>query len=129
MIKWGEFVPSDDIGFFPQLFLLVCYGYILFVASKTISDGSEMLLSLYGPGIIGGLVIPILGAVPDAAIILVSGLGNKAEVQQQISVGVGTLAGSTIMLLTIPWAVSSMAWHGTARHSIVLPLVSFDLDL
>jgi hypothetical protein len=33
--------------------------------------------------------------------ILVSGLGPDA--QQQLSVGVGTLAGSTIMLLTIPW--------------------------
>lgn len=49
-MKWGAFVPSEDIGFFPQLLLMLGYGYILFVASKTISDGSEMLLSLYGPG-------------------------------------------------------------------------------
>lgn len=98
------FVPPDDLGIVPQLFLMAAYGYILFTASKTMSDGCEMLLGIYGPGIIGGLVIPILGAVPDSAIILVSGLGDKAEVQQQLSVGVGTLAGSTIMLLTLPWA-------------------------
>ena len=49
-------------------------------------------------------MIPILGAVPDGAIVLVSGLGSDA--QCQLSVGVGTLAGSTIMLLTIPWALS-----------------------
>jgi hypothetical protein len=60
-----------------------------------------MLLEVSNPVIVGGLVLPILGALPDAAMILVSGLGPDA--QQQLSVGVGTLAGSTIMLLTIPW--------------------------
>jgi len=64
----------------------------------------KKLLLLYGPGLIGGLVIPVLGAVPDAAIVLVSGLGSDA--QSQVSIGVGTLAGSTIMLLTIPWALA-----------------------
>jgi len=49
-------------------------------------------------------VIPILGAVPDGAIVLVSGLGSNP--QCSVSVGVGTLAGSTIMLLTIPYALS-----------------------
>jgi Ca2+/Na+ antiporter len=98
------FVPSDGIGAVPQLFLMAVYGYILFTASKTISAGSEMLLTLYGPGIIGGLLIPVLGAVPDCAIILVSGLGDRDKVQEELAVGVGTLAGSTIMLLTLPWA-------------------------
>ena len=44
------FVPSDGIGALPQLFLIICYGYILFIASKIMSDGSEMLLAIYGPG-------------------------------------------------------------------------------
>ena len=50
---------------------------------------------LYGPGIIGSLVIPILGALPDSLIILLSGLGSgtKQEIQGQLSVGVGTLVG------------------------------------
>lgn len=76
-------------------------------ASETISEGSEHLLILFGPGIVGGLLIPILGAVPDCAIILISGLGEgtQAEIQEQIAVGVGTLVGSTVMLLTIPWGV------------------------
>lgn len=33
------------------------------------------------------------------------GDGTKEEIQQQLTVGVGTLAGSTIMLLTVPWAL------------------------
>lgn len=111
-MHWGLFVPSEDIGLIPQTFLMAVYGYILFTASNIISDGSEMLLCIYGPGIVGGLLIPILGAVPDGAIILVSGLGGGTdeEIQQQLSVGVGTLAGSTVMLLTIPWALG--LWYG-----------------
>lgn len=85
---------------------------------------------------IGGIVLPLLGAVPDSAIIIVSGLGDDA--QDKLSVGMGyvyfsvclsvcqsvclfvcwlvffiiylllfsTLAGSTIMLLTAAWAGS-----------------------
>ena len=83
---------------------MLAYGFILFKAAVLIGDGSEKLLLIYGPGIVGGLLIPILGAVPDGAIVLVSGLGSDA--QCEVSTGVGTLAGSTIMLLTIPWALS-----------------------
>ncbi len=40
------------------------------------------------------------------AIILFSGLGSLEDAQETLSVGVGALAGSTIMLLTVPWALS-----------------------
>lgn len=111
------FLPGAEdlvhLGIWSELFMMIGYGYILFVAANLIGDGCEKLLLIYGPGIVGGLVIPILGAVPDGAIILVSGLGggSKAELQKQIAVGVGTLAGSTIMLLTVPFAAS--IWFGS----------------
>lgn len=38
-----------------------------------------------------------------AAVVLFSGLGSNP--QESLKVGVGTLAGSTIMLLTVPWAM------------------------
>lgn len=41
-----------------------------------------------------------------SAIILFSGLGSIEDAQETLSVGVGALAGSTIMLLTVPWALS-----------------------
>lgn len=67
-----------------------------------ISDGSELLLLVPAvAGIVGSVVLPVLGAVPDGAIVLFSGMGDDA--QEELSVGVGALAGSTIMLLTIPW--------------------------
>ena len=57
-------------------------------------------------GLVGGVVLPLLGAVPDGAIMLFSGLGDIAQAQETLSVGVGALAGSTIMLLTVPWGLS-----------------------
>lgn len=44
-----------------------------------------------------------------SAIILFSGLGSLEDAQETLSVGVGALAGSTIMLLTVPWALSIYA--------------------
>ena len=52
----------------------------------------------------GSVVLPILGAVPDGCIVLFSGLGPNAE--EELAVGIGALAGSTIMLLTLPWCLS-----------------------
>lgn len=57
-------------------------------------------------GLVGGVVLPLLGAVPDGAIMLFSGLGDIETAQETLSVGVGALAGSTIMLLTVPWGLS-----------------------
>ncbi|XP_031559958.1 sodium/calcium exchanger NCL1-like isoform X2 [Actinia tenebrosa] len=88
-----------------NLLLMVFYGAILGVAAKCISDGAELLLDIGVPAaIVGGIVLPLLGAVPDSAIIIVSGLGDDA--QSKLSIGMGTLAGSTIMLLTAAWAGS-----------------------
>ena len=104
----GDCLPADGFGLVQVLFLGFCYGYILFWASNLISDGSELLLCIESlRGIVGTVVLPILGAVPDGAIVLFSGMGPNA--QQQLSVGVGALAGSTVMLLTIPWFLAVLA--------------------
>ena len=89
------------------ILLIVGYGYVLLQGANLISDGSELLLEVMDPGVIGGLVLPILGALPDAAMIVVSGIGGtKAEAQEEVAVGIGTLAGSTVMLLSIAWGGS-----------------------
>lgn len=112
------FSPPDEggaceqtYGFLPctktalgNLFLILVYGYLMFVGATYLSDGSELLLEILGPGVIGGLFLPILGALPDALLILVSGLsGSTATAQEQVSVGMGLLAGSTVMLITVIW--------------------------
>lgn len=54
--------------------------------------------------IIGAVILPLTGVLPDCCLIVASGaLGTVAEAQDNITVGVGALAGSTVMLLTIPW--------------------------
>ena len=42
----------------------------MYLAATYLSNGSELLLEILGPGIIGGLFLPILGALPDAMLIL-----------------------------------------------------------
>jgi len=101
----GE-IRGDAFGGLHLFFLLCAYGYLLFRASAAISDGSELLCLVLSPGLVGGLILPVLGAVPDGAIVLFSGLGPDA--QEQLSVGVGALAGSTIMLLTVPWSLCAL---------------------
>lgn len=98
-------LPHDVGGFIQILFLAAVYGYILCYGSNMIKDGSELLLLVPAlAGVVGSIVLPVLGAVPDGAIVLFSGMGDDA--QSQVSVGVGALAGSTIMLLTVPWMLS-----------------------
>jgi len=97
-----EFSHDWIFGMIQVLILMAGYGYLLFYASNMLSEGSELLLLVPSlAGIVGSVVLPILGAVPDGAIMLFSGLGPDA--QEQMQVGVGALAGSTIMLLTVPW--------------------------
>ena len=52
------------------MFLIIVYGYLMFLAAKYLSAGSELLLEILGPGIVGGLFLPALGALPDAMLIL-----------------------------------------------------------
>ncbi|KAJ0725879.1 putative EF-hand domain, calcium/proton exchanger, sodium/calcium exchanger membrane region [Helianthus annuus] len=102
---------DQTYGFMPcttsvlgNLFLISVYGYLMFLAATYLSAGSELMLEILGPGIVGGLFLPILGALPDALLILVSGLSGSPETaQDQVSVGMGLLAGSTVMLLTVIW--------------------------
>lgn len=112
-------LPQDGYGFFQLCFLGAVYGYVLKVASSLISDGSELLLLVPAvSGIVGSIILPILGAVPDGAIVLFSGLGPREEVQSNVAVGVGALAGSTIMLLTVPWFLTIYAGRVSLRNGV-----------
>ena len=41
---------------------MAVYGYILYQASNLIAGGSEMVELVMSPGLIGGLVLPVMGA-------------------------------------------------------------------
>lgn len=100
-------IEPSEVGFTGLLWLVLSYGFVLYKASELIAHGSELLLLVPSlAGIVGGVVLPLLGSVPDGAIMLVSGLGPREYAQESLSVGVGALAGSTIMVLTVPFGLS-----------------------
>ncbi|KAJ4770050.1 Calcium-binding EF-hand family protein [Rhynchospora pubera] len=87
-----------------NLFLIFVYGFLMFKAATFLSSGSELILEILGPGIVGGSFLPILRTLPDALLILASGLsGSKETAESQVLVGMGLLAGSTVLLLTLVW--------------------------
>ncbi|KAM7492547.1 hypothetical protein LguiA_035468 [Lonicera macranthoides] len=131
VLGFNPFLGSDEtceqtFGFMPctttafgNLFLLLVYGYLMFLAATYLSSGSELLLEILGPGIIGGLFLPTLGALPDAMLILVSGLsGDTATAQSQVSVGMGLLSGSTVMLITVIWGTCVVVGKCDMQNSI-----------
>lgn len=121
--KWGTAeggVCEEHYGILPcsvslggNAALLVIYGYMLLQAAQLLSDGSELLLTVMSPGIIGGLVLPILGAFPDALLItgkcpLVwnqQGVGFFRRLRGFCSVVVLVICCSEIMFRTFPGQV------------------------
>ncbi|KAJ8532344.1 hypothetical protein K7X08_012267 [Anisodus acutangulus] len=119
---------EQSYGFLPctktalgNVFLIIVYGYLMFLAATYLSSGSELLLEILGPGLIGGLFLPILGALPDAMLILVSGIsGSAATAQSQVSVGIGLLAGSIVMLLTAIWGTCCIVGKCDIENSVTV---------
>lgn len=53
-----------------NVFLILVYGYLMFLSAKLLYQGSEILVELFSPGMTGGVFLPLLSALPDAIIIL-----------------------------------------------------------
>lgn len=100
----GFFIDPDECSNVQLAQLFAAYAYLIYVGCNMISEGAELLMLTPYSKLVGSCILPILGAVPDGAIVLFSGLGPDA--QASLDVGVGALAGSTAMLLTIPWALA-----------------------
>jgi len=100
----SPFVDPGELNSSQLIFLTLVYATVLYQASNLISGGSELLMLLPSvAALVGSVVLPILGAVPDGMMVLFSGVGPNA--QETVAVGVGALAGSTVMLLTFPWFI------------------------
>lgn len=99
-------LPSGATGDFQLFFLFVTYAYILYLAICHLVEGAELLMLTKYQKVVGAVVLPILGAVPDGMVVLFSGIGPNA--QTQLQVGIGALAGSTVMLLSLNWPISIM---------------------
>ncbi|OWM78689.1 hypothetical protein CDL15_Pgr002860 [Punica granatum] len=87
-----------------SFFLVLVYGFVMFRGSKLANEGRQALLKIFTPGITSAMFLSLASSLPTAIVILVSGLrGSKSSAQDQIFIGMGSLAGSTIMLLTLLW--------------------------
>lgn len=103
----SPFIEPEKLNNMQLAFITLVYAIILYQSSNLISDGSELLLLVPSvAGLVGSIVLPILGAVPDGMMTLCSGLGPDA--QEQVGAGVGVMSGSTVMLLTFPWFIAVM---------------------
>ena len=115
----------DDIGDSGLLWLFLSYGYVLYFASNLISEGSQTYCCWCRVSpIVGSRALPVLGSGTrrrDHALLRIGRCRDKRR--QPLAVGVYMLAGSTIMLLTVPWALSLWAGRvdldaeGKANHA------------
>ncbi|XP_061348954.1 sodium/calcium exchanger NCL1-like [Gastrolobium bilobum] len=97
------FLPCTN-NIFGHFFLILVYEYLLFHGESYLAEGGEQIFKILGPGIFGASAFHILGALPESLILLVSGLlGNREIAQEYAYTGVGLLAGSSILLLTVVW--------------------------
>ncbi|KAK4803854.1 hypothetical protein SAY86_003671 [Trapa natans] len=95
--KWGH------------LFLILVYEYLLFHGESYLASGSKQIFKLLGPGIFGASAFHVLGALPESVILVASGLLNSKETAQEyVLTGVGLMAGSSILLLTLLWGTCNV---------------------
>ncbi|PIN16027.1 Calmodulin and related proteins (EF-Hand superfamily) [Handroanthus impetiginosus] len=87
-----------------HLFLILVYEYLLFHGESYLASGGERIFKILGPGVFGASAFQVIGSLPEALILLASGLWSNEETAQEcVLTGVGLLAGSTILLLTLIW--------------------------
>lgn len=126
------FLPCSEtlLGHF---FLIVVYEYLLYHGESYVVTGGKRIFQILGPGIFGASAFQVLGFLPESFILLgmshlvklhingthkiymlnnsffcclfiVSGLSNTKDVaQENVLTGVGLLAGSAILLLSLIW--------------------------
>ncbi|KAK6157343.1 hypothetical protein DH2020_011591 [Rehmannia glutinosa] len=107
----GEVDCEQMYGFLPcsksipgHVFLILVYEYLLFHGESYVASGGEGIFKILGPGVFGACAFQIIGSLPEALILLASGLlNNKEAAQELVLTGVGLLAGSSILLLTLVW--------------------------
>ncbi|KAJ6738244.1 EF-HAND CALCIUM-BINDING DOMAIN CONTAINING PROTEIN [Salix koriyanagi] len=106
-----------------NLFLLVVYEYLLSLADKYISSGSNLFFQMFGTGLFGGSVFYVLAKFPQIVLVLVTLLSASEDVVgSAVSMSMGFLAGSTMMSLTIVWgsviAFGSYDLHQTPSSNL-----------
>ncbi|KAJ4849192.1 hypothetical protein Tsubulata_037077, partial [Turnera subulata] len=100
------FLPCTTVNWGQDLFLMVVYQYLLALAEKYISDGSDIFFEMFGTGIFGAGLFQIMGIFPQMFLILATGFSAAEDtaVGSMAAMAMGILAGTTIMCLTVTWS-------------------------
>ncbi|KAL3851372.1 hypothetical protein ACJIZ3_013254 [Penstemon smallii] len=89
------------------LFLIVVYEFLLSLGGQYVGTGSNLFFEIIGPGVFGASLFQFLGTIPQIVLVLVSSLSGSTEAaQQRATLGMGLVAGTTVMLLTLIWGTS-----------------------
>ncbi|KAJ0045990.1 hypothetical protein Pint_04681 [Pistacia integerrima] len=97
------FLPCSN-NIFGHLFLILVYEYLLFHGESYLAAGGKQIFKILGPGVFGASAFHVIGALPEALLLLASELFNSKEVAEEyVYTGVGLLAGSSILQLTVVW--------------------------
>ncbi|KAI3716232.1 hypothetical protein L6452_23431 [Arctium lappa] len=98
-----RFLPCSE-NLLGHLFLILVYEYLLYHGESYVASGGKRIFQILGPGIFGASAFQVLGFLPESFILLVSVLSNTKDVAQEyVLTGVGLLAGSATLLLTLLW--------------------------
>ncbi|KAA8523970.1 hypothetical protein F0562_010599 [Nyssa sinensis] len=101
------FLPCSN-NLLGHLFLIVVYEYLLFHGESYVASGGERVFKILGTGVFGASAFQKKLHETNAFLFnyrfSASGLLNAKETaQEHVFTGVGLLAGSTILLLTLLW--------------------------
>ncbi|PWA92809.1 sodium/calcium exchanger membrane region, Calcium binding protein 2 [Artemisia annua] len=88
-----------------HIFLIVIYEYLLY-QGESYAGGDGRIFHVFGKNFIVSILSQLLESLPEFLILLVSGLlSSNEETQEYVVTGVGLLAGSSILLLTVLWGI------------------------
>ncbi|MED6218768.1 hypothetical protein PIB30_029737 [Stylosanthes scabra] len=112
------FLPCTN-NIFGNLFLILVYGYILFHGESYLNRGTQRIFKILGPGIFGATAFNILLALPESLVLLVPVLVVRTgEIAEEYSmIGIGSLVGSSILLLTIVWGTCVISGSKDFEHN------------
>uniref|UniRef100_A0A164UXR3 EF-hand domain-containing protein n=1 Tax=Daucus carota subsp. sativus TaxID=79200 RepID=A0A164UXR3_DAUCS len=98
------FLPCAE-SLLGHLFLIAVYEFILFHGESYLLSGGSRIFEILGTGFFGASGFPVIAQLPESLILLVTGLFSSDEgAQENVLTGVGMVAGSTILNLTLLWA-------------------------
>ena len=89
------------------LFLIVVFEILLTFGGRYVGIGSDLFFQTIGPSIFGASLFQLLGTFPQIVLVLVTVLsGTKEAAQERATLGMGLVAGSTVMILTLIWGTA-----------------------